>query len=196
MDLRITNFGTDAREYTLASSRGSATDAKTLLSVLGLIGSATLITLLYVFTIPTLAPLIGPDYATLLPLPTAAARHDVLTFLVPFYVVLTLFKSSFGGTIVEESVLVIPEIGVQLRKKRRNGSEKFMFIEAKCIRAVVINEAITFADVIYYMAFLVQNEPKMILAFESFRPRVAALHKIFAGTKTLLFPDDSKMTMT
>ncbi|EQC30024.1 hypothetical protein SDRG_12304 [Saprolegnia diclina VS20] len=194
MDLRITNFGTDAREYTLASGR--AGEAKGLLSLLGLLSSTTLCTLLYVFLIPTLSPWIGPAYATWLPLPTAAARHDLLTFLVPFYVVLALFKSSFGGTVVEESVLVIPEIGVQLRKKRRNGSEKFMFIEAKCIRAVVINEAITFADVIYYMAFLVQNEPKMILAFESFRPRVHALQKVFLGTKGLLFPDDSKMTMT
>ncbi|RHY66235.1 hypothetical protein DYB30_004462 [Aphanomyces astaci] len=41
-----------------------------------------------------------------------------------------------------------------------------VFIEATCIKAVVINEAISFSDVIYYLAFLVENERKMVLAFE------------------------------
>ncbi|OQR91295.1 hypothetical protein THRCLA_09046 [Thraustotheca clavata] len=179
MELRINNFGTDAREYTLCDGRRG--ESNVFMSVLRLISFILLGITCYGMIMRYI-------------LKKASFANEFVFGLIGLYLMTSILKSIYGGKIVEESVLVIPQIGVQLRKKQQNGNEKFMFLEAKCINAVVINEAITFADVIYYMAFLVQNESKMILAFETFRPRVNALEKIFLGTKALLFPDDSKMT--
>lgn len=92
-----------------------------------------------------------------------------------------------------EALLVVPSLGVQLRKTRRNGATftkvlagqsylsprvvtavgslvrlvRFQFVDARAICAVVIHEAITFADVPYLLAFMVDGqEDNMLLAFE------------------------------
>ncbi|KAF0702999.1 Aste57867_7719 [Aphanomyces stellatus] len=195
MDLRITNYGTDAREYTLLSKVSSSRDYSAAFALLSFVFNATLLSVAYIVAIPTLLPFIGKSCHSWCPVLPPDNRQYVLWTITPLLVLCFVFKTSFGSTIIEESLLVIPQIGVQLRKKQRNGHENFMFIEAKCIKAIVINEAISFSDVIYYLAFLVQDESKMVLAFDTFRPRVVALQKIYSGTKHLLFPDDTKMSM-
>ncbi|KAF0712869.1 hypothetical protein AaE_011937 [Aphanomyces astaci] len=195
MDLRITNYGTDAREYALVSKVAQPHDYSALLSLISLLINTGLFVVAYIIAIPQLRGRIDSSYHEWCPIPNADDRHFATWTLLPVLVVALYVKTSFATTVVEESLLVIPQIGVQLRKKQRNGHETFMFIEATCIKAVVINEAISFSDVIYYLAFLVENERKMVLAFETFCPRIVALQKIYRGTKQLLFPDDTKMTM-
>ncbi|KAF1315800.1 Phosphatidylinositol n-acetylglucosaminyltransferase subunit h, partial [Globisporangium splendens] len=114
---------------------------------------------------------------------------------------LLLFHSS-GAAIIEESVLVVPSLGVKLIRKRRNGSRTVKvrsydssFIDRSDICAVVVNEAITFSDVVYSVAFMVEDQASMVLAFETFRPRVAVVQQIFRELKTMLFPNGTKMRL-
>ncbi|KAF1317859.1 Phosphatidylinositol n-acetylglucosaminyltransferase subunit h, partial [Globisporangium splendens] len=101
-----------------------------------------------------------------------------------------------------ESVLVVPSLGVKLIRKRRNGSRTVKvrsydssFIDRCDICAVVVNEAITFSDVVYSVAFMVEGQASMVLAFETFRPRVAVVQQIFRELKTMLFPNGTKMRL-
>ncbi|KAH9101428.1 hypothetical protein LEN26_015236 [Aphanomyces euteiches] len=196
MDLRITTYGTDAKEYTLVSKGSNAQGYTILLAMLSLLMNVALLSVVFILVSPIVQPYLSKTGTMAwLSLPKPHSVQSVLWIALPVFAICFFLKSSFGSSVIEESVLVIPQIGVQLRKKQQNGHEKFMFLEATSIKAVVINEAITFSDVIYYLAFIVQDESKMILAFEAFRPRVIALQKIYRGTKQLLFPDDSKMSM-
>ncbi|KAJ0408896.1 hypothetical protein ATCC90586_005933 [Pythium insidiosum] len=93
------------------------------------------------------------------------------------------------SAIVEEAVLVIPSVGVQLRQRRQSGRETRRFIDAADITAVVVNEAISFGDVVYYIAFMRKSQESMSLAFQTFRLRIGLLQEIFRDMEALLFPD-------
>ncbi|ETV93983.1 hypothetical protein, variant 1 [Aphanomyces invadans] len=166
MDLRITNYGTDAREYALVSKVSQPHDYSALLAMISLVINTAFCMVVCIMAMPVLRGRMDPKYHEWLPILDADDRHFVTWSILPVLVVIFIVKTSFATKVVEESLLVIPQIGVQLRKKQRNGHETFMFIEATRIKAVVINEAISFSDVIYYLAFLVEDEHKMVLAFE------------------------------
>lgn len=46
------------------------------------------------------------------------------------------------------------------------GRNDTQFIDQSDICAVVLNEAITFNDVVYYLAFMVEGQTDMVLAYE------------------------------
>ncbi|TMW62172.1 hypothetical protein Poli38472_009665 [Pythium oligandrum] len=101
-------------------------------------------------------------------------------------------SSISGSAIVQESVLVTPSLGVQLAKRRRNGTTAVRFVDRSEIRAVVVNEAIVFNDVVYYIALMTEKDDNMVLVFEHFRPRVAILQQVFQHMQTTLFPEDAE----
>ncbi|TYZ64409.1 hypothetical protein PybrP1_007708 [[Pythium] brassicae (nom. inval.)] len=92
--------------------------------------------------------------------------------------------------VVEESLLLVPSLGVKLSTRRRNGAVSVRFLDQSDICAVILNEAIVFNDVVYYLAFMVEGQDSMVLAYEAFRPRVAVLQQIFCEVKGALFPDN------
>lgn len=100
-----------------------------------------------------------------------------------------------GKVIVEESMLVVPALGVKLSKRRRNGvvSSKFVYLDQIC--GVAVNEAITFSNVVYSLVLMIETQSDMVLPFEAFRPRVSVLQEIYQETKTLLFPNGSDRKM-
>ncbi|EGZ07438.1 hypothetical protein PHYSODRAFT_528725 [Phytophthora sojae] len=102
-----------------------------------------------------------------------------------------------GNVIVEESMLVVPALGVKLSKKRRNGAVTSKFVDVEKICGVAVNEAITFSNVVYSLVLMVEGQSDMVLPFETFRPRVTMLQEIYQETKTLLFPNggDRKMRL-
>jgi hypothetical protein len=69
------------------------------------------------------------------------------------------------NTVVEESMLVMQDLGVQLTTRYRSGKETHTFIDKSKITSVIINEGITLYHTIYYMSFIVQEKDKMVLAF-------------------------------
>jgi hypothetical protein len=66
----------------------------------------------------------------------------------------------------EESLLVVQELGVQLNTAYFNGRQRSKFLDLHTIGAVVLNEGISFFEVIFYMAFVIEGQPEMVLAFE------------------------------
>ncbi|KAE9137046.1 hypothetical protein PF010_g1459 [Phytophthora fragariae] len=100
-----------------------------------------------------------------------------------------------GNVIVEESMLVVPALGVKLSKKRRNGAATSKFVDLEKICGVAVNEAITFSNVVYSLVLMVEGQSDMVLPFETFRPRVTVLQEIYQETKRLLFPNDNVRKM-
>ena len=90
------------------------------------------------------------------------------------------------GTVTEESLIVIQELGVEMRTKFRSGTEAYRFIEKAEISDIIINEGITFSRVVYYMAFIVQNQDKLVVAFEHFNPGLQVLQTIYSGTRKIV----------
>ncbi|CAH0482134.1 unnamed protein product [Peronospora belbahrii] len=113
----------------------------------------------------------------------------VIGILVAF-----VFQAS-GSVVVEESMLVVPALGVRLTTRRRNGSIRSKFVDLDRICGVAVNEAITFSSVVYSLVLMVEGQHDMMLPFETFRPRVAVLQDIYQETQMLLFPDDSDRKM-
>ncbi|KAG3003905.1 hypothetical protein PC123_g19649 [Phytophthora cactorum] len=105
-----------------------------------------------------------------------------------------VFQAS-GNVIVEESMLVVPALGVKLSKRRRSGAVSSKFVDLEKICGVAVNEAITFATVVYSLVLMVEGQSDMVLPFEKFRPRVAVLQDIYQETKMLLFPNGSERKM-
>lgn len=79
--------------------------------------------------------------------------------------------------------MVIRQLGVQLTTKFYSGKEDSQFIDNSKIEAVILNEGITCGeyflsspiyfpvldragDIIFYMAFIVKNKKRMVVAFK------------------------------
>eukprot|EP01101_Sappina_pedata_P003992 TRINITY_DN1633_c0_g1_i2.p3 TRINITY_DN1633_c0_g1~~TRINITY_DN1633_c0_g1_i2.p3 ORF type:complete len:128 (+),score=34.68 TRINITY_DN1633_c0_g1_i2:160-543(+) len=98
---------------------------------------------------------------------------------------------SFGQSGVDpspfvESLLVIPDIGVQVITKYYGGKSIHRFVDKTQIKSIVINEGIHSFRVIFYMAFIVKGQDKMIIAFENLLPRLNDLTKVYHGTRTIM----------
>jgi len=63
-----------------------------------------------------------------------------------------------------ESILVVRELLVQLRSRCWNGRERTSVIDINQIEDVIINEGITMHSVIFYMAFILKGNDRMVLA--------------------------------
>lgn len=72
----------------------------------------------------------------------------------------------YRTSVMEESILIFKEIGIQLVQTRRNGTRQYRFIDSKDIQHVFINEGIQLSRVIFYLAFQEKNDTtKLTLAF-------------------------------
>ncbi|CEG40788.1 phosphatidylinositol n-acetylglucosaminyltransferase subunit h [Plasmopara halstedii] len=100
-----------------------------------------------------------------------------------------------GSVIVEESMLVVPALGVKLSTRRRSGVVHSKFVDLETISGVAVNEAITFSSVVYSLVLMVEGQSEMVLPFQTFRPRVAVLQEVYLETVRLLFPDGTDLNM-
>jgi hypothetical protein len=102
MDLKITTFGTDAREYTLASNVPASQHYKVLFTSLSVIIVAALFVLLYTVVIAFVHPLdMPPQYAVCFPVPTPSSSKYLIHTTTPIALVAFLFKAIFGSTVIE-----------------------------------------------------------------------------------------------
>lgn len=53
------------------------------------------------------------------------------------------------------------------------------FLDKAKIKAILINEGITMHRVVFYLAFVVTDRDKMVVAFENLKPRLHILVKIY-----------------
>lgn len=86
----------------------------------------------------------------------------------------------------EEQLLVIRDWGIQKKTTYWSGRAAYQFIDAPRIRSVVVNEAFQLHRVIFYVAFIVDNAPKLALAFEHLIPRLPALLEVYRGSRCLI----------
>lgn len=56
------------------------------------------------------------------------------------------------------------------------------FLDKAKIKAILINEGITMHRVVFYLAFVVEGRDKMVVAFESLKPRLHVLVQIYRWT--------------
>ncbi|PFH33057.1 hypothetical protein BESB_082560 [Besnoitia besnoiti] len=71
-----------------------------------------------------------------------------------------------GPHIVEESLEVVANFGVQLQHTTRWGGVRREFIEASQVSDVIINEGFRVCDIIFYVALLVKDRPNMVVPFQ------------------------------
>ncbi|CCI40626.1 unnamed protein product [Albugo candida] len=121
---------------------------------------------------------------------------SVLVMVCFVYVASFGFFRLMDWNVQKESILLIPAIGIQLTKHYWNGKKQIRFIDRTHLQAILINEAISFASVYYYIAFVTKTSPdRLILAFEHLRPRVSFLQEIYNSIRTVCFPTLSKMSL-
>ena len=98
---------------------------------------------------------------------------------------------------------MIKDLGVQLRTRYFNGSERLTFIEKERVGDVVVHEAFTTMTVIHCLLVIEEGaslgleaqspDPSVHHAFSHFRPRLPALLRILRGVREVVF-DSGKGT--
>jgi|EP00945_MAST-04E_sp_MAST-4E-sp1_P003833 hypothetical protein len=105
----------------------------------------------------------------------------------PFWVtaVCLYLRSSIGGRVAEESLLVTQKLGVQIERVFFSGRRSYEFVDMHSVDDAIINEGITRCKVIYYMAFLLSNRKDPLLVFQN-SPPLKKLQLICHGTRDVL----------
>lgn len=68
--------------------------------------------------------------------------------------------------VTEESMLVVREVGVQLERRTHFGRSKTRFIPRERLLELVLSEGIHCHQFVFYLAFIVEGERRMVLPFE------------------------------
>eukprot|EP01126_Amoeba_proteus_P042054 TRINITY_DN4557_c0_g1_i1.p1 TRINITY_DN4557_c0_g1~~TRINITY_DN4557_c0_g1_i1.p1 ORF type:complete len:114 (-),score=10.68 TRINITY_DN4557_c0_g1_i1:182-523(-) len=110
-----------------------------------------------------------------------------MALIIIFVIVFSLRVIMRRGAVMEESLLVIRQLGIQLNTKYYSGREDSQFIDNSKIKHVIINEGITCGDIIFYMAFIVKNKKKMVVAFKHLRPKLCPLEEIWQSTREIIY---------
>lgn len=100
-----------------------------------------------------------------------------LQWLILAYSLFTLVR--LRNVVEEESVVVMPTFGVQLETSYFSGKVHREFVPLKRILAAVINEAVTPTCCYYYLALLLRDDSKLVLAFKEVRPPLNMLIPIW-----------------
>ncbi|CAG8722794.1 3560_t:CDS:2, partial [Ambispora leptoticha] len=86
-----------------------------------------------------------------------------------------------------ESILLIHDVGVQVKTTFMDGRCVSKFIDRSKILDVVINEGITMLSVKFYLAIIVEGQDRMVVVFEHLLPRLNILLKVYQGTRAVIF---------
>jgi hypothetical protein len=92
----------------------------------------------------------------------AIAKSETRSYFFFFSFFVIIHLSHF----LLETVYVIRDMGIQLNRKRFIGFESHYFIEKSKISSIVINEGITYGDIVFYLAIVIHGQNKMTLVFE------------------------------
>jgi|TARA_B100000795_G_scaffold221649_1_gene176363 hypothetical protein len=107
----------------------------------------------------------------------------ILTLFVFILLVIAMFQ--LRATVVEESLLINYDLGVQIETIRLDGKTSYTFLDKETIKAFVFNEGIHLCQVEYYLGFIVRDQEDLVLCFRNF-PGVDILQKVYRrGTETL-----------
>ncbi|KAF9430249.1 hypothetical protein BGZ76_000904 [Entomortierella beljakovae] len=86
-----------------------------------------------------------------------------------------------------ETILVIRDVGVQVKTVYLGGRSSSRFIDRSKITDIIINEAITMMHIRVYMAIIVEGEDKMVVVFQHLLPRLKVLLQAYHGARFIIF---------
>jgi hypothetical protein len=93
-----------------------------------------------------------------------------------------------------ESLLVIRDLGIQVKTVYMTGIERSRFIEQSKIADIIINEGVTMQQVVFYIAIIVKDQKKMALVFEHFLPRLQLLLQVYRGARAIIYGESEYET--
>lgn len=96
-------------------------------------------------------------------------------------IIITLIILLHRYYVIEESILIIRDFGIQLRSKYASGTEFTKFLYCDKINQVFIHESIVGSKVMYQLAFRIHGENKLSLCFRYVYPGLNALQKVFSS---------------
>ncbi|KAG0305468.1 hypothetical protein BGZ98_004089 [Dissophora globulifera] len=107
--------------------------------------------------------------------------YAVITLLIVSRIVVKLFM------VTEETILVIRDVGVQVKTVYLGGRSSSRFIDRSKISDIIINEAITMMHIRVYLAIIVEGEDKMVVVFQHLLPRLNVLLPAYHGARSIIF---------
>ncbi|ORZ26647.1 GPI-GlcNAc transferase complex, PIG-H component-domain-containing protein [Lobosporangium transversale] len=113
---------------------------------------------------------------------TTKTCYAVVSLLILFRIA---FKLLFMVT--EETILVIRDVGVQVKTVYLGGRSSSRFIDRSKITDIIINEAITMMHIRVYMAIIVEGEDRMVVVFQHLLPRLNVLLQAYHGARSIIF---------
>ncbi|KAI9256257.1 GPI-GlcNAc transferase complex, PIG-H component-domain-containing protein [Sporodiniella umbellata] len=87
-----------------------------------------------------------------------------------------------------ESILVIRDVGIQVKTVYWDQSSATRFIDRPKIDDIVILEGISFWQIKSYIAIIVKNEDTMVIVFENLLPKLEpTLLQVYQGSRSIIF---------
>ena len=111
---------------------------------------------------------------------------SVYVLFITIFIVLFLSILRILNSIQEESILVIHDFGIQLRRKYFGGREETKFFDHGKIKKVFLHEYIEGSAVHFCLAFDIINENKLILIFNQIYPGLRHLQQVYVKCVTNL----------
>ncbi|KAI9145596.1 GPI-GlcNAc transferase complex, PIG-H component-domain-containing protein [Paraphysoderma sedebokerense] len=99
----------------------------------------------------------------------------------PTFAILLLWYLIKTSTVTQESLLLLPPLGLQITTHYHFNRTKSKFITTDRIMEIIINEGIKLWEIRFYLAVIVEGEDKLIVLFENLLPPLDTLETIYRG---------------
>ena len=109
----------------------------------------------------------------------------LLSCLFVVILMLTVVTLQLRAMVVEESLLVNRDLGVQIEAVRLDGKRTTRFLDKHAISAFVLNEAFRSCRVVCYLSFIVHGQDDLVLAFCN-SPGINVLQKVYRRASATL----------
>ncbi|KAG4103354.1 hypothetical protein H8356DRAFT_1644587 [Neocallimastix lanati (nom. inval.)] len=114
-------------------------------------------------------------------------KQVILCILVIMFILLFIYVKC--NTIIEESLLVVRDLGVQIKTTYPFRRTYSRFIDKSKIGQIIINEGITAFQVKFYLAVLISGEDHMEVVYKSLIPKLKILKFIYKESNEILKPN-------
>jgi GPI-GlcNAc transferase complex, PIG-H component len=106
-------------------------------------------------------------------------KASLVTSILISIIYMLIFIFSRRNEVIEESVLVIKDFGVQWRMKYASGLEEIKFLERAKIERILIHEFIHGSSVCFALGFLVCESNLLVLAFKDVYPGLEFIKRVY-----------------
>ena len=109
----------------------------------------------------------------------------LLSALLCIIFILLMVTMQLRSMIVEESLLVNRDLGVQIEAVRLDGRRTTRFLDKHAISAFVLNEGFRSCRIVCYLSFIVRGQDDLVLAFCN-SPGISVLQKVYRRARGTL----------